>query len=466
LSAEARKRISATWIGGFAFRSIAGTILFIAATILANRAGRLAASAIGAPCPLWWPLHVFHTRLPTPAEAVLALTLAAALPFGMRCASAVCAARRPAVLIVLGVLLIVGTNAIQGYEAGFVRPIAGGRLQYYHDAVSHAADPARFLREFGRIQPTLGDHARTHPPGAVLLIEFLRRATGDRPAAISLLIAICSAVVTAVAFRRLVQRLIPHADSSFAALLLLLLPAIQIYYCASLDAVIAALLLAAITCTVPAPGEAAPAKGALLLAAFCLTAAAALTFLWVWALPVIGAIWATRAGWRDAIVHVSALTLAVAVAFAVVWAVTGFDYLSAGVAAAHLENPLALAPAAHATEYALSRIEDVAEILVFLGPLLIGAIVRGWSPLRRASAPAAAAVTTAIITVAVMFVAGAFRTGETARGCLFLWPFLLLPVLAGEQAAMAETESGVRRDILYAVFAQAVLMQAFGSFFW
>jgi hypothetical protein len=100
-----------------------------------------------------------------------------------------------------------------------------------------------FLRGFNTIQPTLGDHGRTHPPGAVLLFRSLRDLTSGNPAAISVLIALAASLASACFFRLLLSATLPGVDGTAGAFLFLLLPAVQIYYCASLDAIIASLLL-------------------------------------------------------------------------------------------------------------------------------------------------------------------------------------------------------------------------------
>jgi hypothetical protein len=68
---------------------------------------------------------------------------------------------------------------------------------------------------------------------------------------------------------------------------------------------------------------------------------------------------------------------------------------------------------------------------------------------------------TAVITLGALFLTGAYRTGETARACLFIYPFLLLPILAAEYP-----ERQRWRWIFAAVFGQTLLMQLFGRYFW
>jgi hypothetical protein len=82
--------------------------------------------------------------------------------------------------------------------------------------------------------------------------------------------------------------------------------------------------------------------------------------------------------------------------------------------------------------------------------------------LRRTHPFAFAAFTVAVGTQVLLFLAGAYHTGETARACMFLYPFLLLPTLP-LLAGAKETE---RTLVLALVLAQTVGMQVAGNFFW
>jgi len=70
----------------------------------------------------------------------------------------------------------------------------------------------------------------------------------------------------------------------------------------------------------------------------------------------------------------------------------------------------------------------------------------------------------AVGTLLAMFATGAFRTGETARACLFIYPYLLLPVAA--QLDHQQPDASDRRLLVWLVFGQTLLMQTFGGYFW
>jgi len=70
----------------------------------------------------------------------------------------------------------------------------------------------------------------------------------------------------------------------------------------------------------------------------------------------------------------------------------------------------------------------------------------------------------AIGSFAALLVAGVYHTGETARGAMYLYPFLLLPVAAAlRRIARDERE---RWLLAAAVFGQSLLMQLVGGYLW
>jgi hypothetical protein len=407
--------------------------------------------------PPHWPLSIYNPR--GPHGVIEYAAMAASVALGAWALRALPRKGWPLPLVtVVGVGLILLTNAIQGVPKGFVNPIVGGVApeQYYHDA-RHVSDPQAFLRDFATIQPTLHTHAKTHPAGAVLLFYALRKLTGDRPAGVSILLALLATALSAPGMYVLCRRLVwvDSATAGFATQLYLCLPAVQIYYCATLDALVGALLLAALAAwvCVPTPRNTA-------LTALGILAASFLTFGFVWALPVLITVDAVRGRWSRWLWVVAAL-----VAFyAAVKLGTGFDYLLASRTASLSENPHGFRLFSEPISYAFTRVEDVSEILVFFGPVLIGLLIRGLGLLRGAAdhRPAYAVVGVGVGTLLLLFLTGAYHTGETARACIFLYPALLLPAVRTLQGGSERD----RRMTLALVLGQAIAMQSFGNFFW
>ncbi|MCH8288217.1 MAG: hypothetical protein IID12_03800 [Candidatus Marinimicrobia bacterium] len=64
----------------------------------------------------------------------------------------------------------------------------------------------------------------------------------------------------------------------------------------------------------------------------------------------------------------------------------------------------------------------------------------------------------------MMFLAGAYRIGESARAAMFIYPYLLFPVISHLKEINAEMYE--RNQLLALVFVQALVMQLFGDYFW
>jgi hypothetical protein len=436
-------------------RLLRDTVLFVLGLTAFHFGVQFAHKYAAFDAPRWWPLSIFNPRTPTPVNILLAVGVALGFVAALWRLERT-QYRRFAEVAVLGLLLILGANAVQGPDHGFVRPTAGGTIQYYHDALQHSEPSVVFLNEFNRIQPTLGDHARTHPPGAVLLFRALILLTGDSPARISVLIAVSGSLLSAYFFRLLLSAAIPNASANAAVFLLLLLPALQIYYCASLDAVIASLLLGTIGlfCL---PSTRLRIVGSTV----CLVTASFLTFGFVWVLPLLLIVEVNRWEGRRSLLRLAGLSAGLLTFYLALYVCCGFSYVAALRTATHLENPQGFRLLAEPLSYFFTRLEDIAEIALFTGPVLLSTLFQNLRRFQREHLLGGRLFLTALATLGALFLTGAYRTGETARACLFTFPYLLLPVLANPVF-----EGHKRKWLMAAVFGQALLMQLLGRYFW
>lgn len=450
---------------------------FAPAIFIVNRVVRFVhARGVAFDCPPYWPLGQAEPRWPHPAVLPIFAICLFALPRMVRWLEH-CRYRLSHV-IVAGLCLVLATNLLQGWtggygwDAGFVQPIAGGDppIQYYHDAVE-IEDVAVFLRDYDLRQPRLREHGRTHPPGAVLLILALSVVLSN-PGWAAVVIAVASVVLTAIfAFRLLSRHLPDDRLAGYVTFLLLLVPAVQIYYAASVDALIAALFLGVVCSLTDQP------TAANLVAAFvCLMVLSMLTFAAVLVLPVVfgiallaplGDSWHRCPRWRLRIGRpwpAGVVLLAATVAYVVIDRFTGFNYVQSFRVAAALENPGGFRLLAEPVSYAFTRVENVAEIAVFFGPFLTVLAARGLRIGRSGTGVLNRLTWLTAGTLGTAFMTGAFRTGETARACLFVYPYLVFPV-AGYLGSI-EVTARERGWLLRLVFVQTLLMQVFGTYFW
>ena len=412
-------------------------------------------------CPYYWPVSIFELRNPGAVGLATAGLVVAAFFVFYRVLER--KGFRLWLTVIFASLLILGSSLIQGVDVGLRAPVAGdarsGVLlpssidgqEYWHDAIQ-ITDPIYFLGHYNEIQPTLHEHAHTHPPGAVLTYYFLSRVLAD-PAFISIAIMLFSVSVTIVFFYRIVATETGDGTANYMAFLIALLPAVQVYYLATIDAVVTSLLIAVLYLFCFGRSRwAAPA------AAVVLTLSFLLTFVSVFIVPaLIGYdLIIKRSVRRTTVVLVTVIGI-----HTLLYLTTGYNGWAAFREASHFENPNGPMPLVDTVNYLFTRLEDVAEILFFLGPFLL---VMFWRGMRRFSlTPLFTLTALAIVTLLGMFLVGAWRTGETARACAFIYPFLLFPV-----AKLLDVDStkNARLQLASLVILQTVVMQSLGTFHW
>jgi hypothetical protein len=276
-------------------------------------------AGVTADIPAKWPLSIFQVKIPglrAPASdwcvsaGILLCFLALLRQIPGRITTSLLAVTS------LGLVLVVSTNLIHGPWYGLVRP-HDGPLQYYHDAVQiHSA--GQFLKGFEAAQAGLSCHSRTHPPGAVLFYYGLCKLVGGG-AALSIAIAALAVVSSAIFLYRLLLHDFDRQTSGYVTLLFLLIPSVQIYYCACIDAVIAGCFLGVLL-FVRHPNSLVSIAGTIA----CLFCASFLTFGACFLLPVVaGFEIITRRSVRNSVL----VLLGVGILYGALYLISGFDYL-------------------------------------------------------------------------------------------------------------------------------------------
>jgi len=402
--------------------------------------------------PPYWPISIFEPAKPTTWSGLLAVAAFIAAIAALRLSHS--ASFRVIALVPIGLLILGVTNALHGWSTGYVQPTAGNQM-YLADArsVSGVLD---FLSGFTIAQPELRTHSRTHPPGAVLTYYALSTLTDDA-GLMSLALGVVSFVATSLFIFAILRSRTDHAAALSTTLLFMLIPAVQIYFISSLDA----LICASFTATLFFFSSRETGRRYVGTIA-CMTIAMSLSFaaVWIWTLMFL----------YDTLVRRSVRTFLVVFGVVLViqflmYVFTGFNWLESFGLAARLENPHGFRLLSNPGTYFFTRLEGIAEIVLFASPLLLivwrQSLERAGPQLRELAALSVLGVAV----LALMLLSGAYKTGETARACLYIYPILVLPI-----AAIFEKTNGLTRGeqsvVISAVAAQAVTMQLLGDYYW
>jgi hypothetical protein len=363
----------------------------------------------------------------------------------------------------IGLVLIVLGNLAQGsVDAAFYLPFYGHGGQYYHDAIQ-ITDWQQWLRDFNANQTQLQNHSQTHPPFAVLL-QYLLLEIGNRHlfilAGAFVLLSSLSIILVWKIFRELD---LPVPRASELTLLFSVIPAFNIYSAVSLEGVVAALCTLFLLGIIKIVRQGMNWFGMFLFAAGLLLANL-LTFIATF-LPAA----ACLIGLREMLLKKKAgvlIALAVALLLGMLAYITmlysfGYDHLEAFLAAARYDNPEGFRALHVPLEYVLTRIEGVAEIALFLSlgafallfhrdhlKLRIGDFTDELTSIFLAGA----------LSLLLMFFVGTFKTGETARICLFFYPYIMLVLRKLD-------DSTLRAATIFAGL-QTIIMQTLGGYFW
>lgn len=388
----------------------------------------------------------------------------------------------PYMLVLIGTLLIICTNLISGWEEGIVNAI-GGTGEIYQDAIQ-ITDPISFISEYTILQDNLTVHARTHPPGAILVIYFLYILFGSA-GYIAIAICVISALLSAYFLNGIFKRYFSEGVPKYMVFLYLLLPAIQVYYLANIYALITTLIIGVVyfyfheNKIVSIIGTITCSFLATLMSFMAFFIIGCLLFYEVFSARHAGQINKTsllsKKGFKNSIKNSQRLIISIigiVGIYGILLLGLGFNYLNSFFIATAAETTQGWELITNPFEYFTTRVKNVMDILMFFGPVMIVLFYKGFKMLKTEktlnenSAQLFHLVSAAILTLLLVFASGAYDHGETARAAMFIYLFLLIPVaiyLNNLNGHLTRAQWGLLFGV---VFGQAVFMQLVGSYVW
>lgn len=412
-------------------------------------------------CPPYWPISVMTLRAPPrlyyPNMYHALIGLATVLLFIVSLFILTRHKYHWLLVILFGFVIILGSNLTHGWQYGIQRPIDGlGKRtnQYFHDA-GRIEDPEEFFINYTSHQLELQNHSRSHPPGAILGVYLLKQTVGE-PAAIAIVIGLIATIITGVSIYSLLRMEFSQPLSGYLTFLVLILPATQIYYIASLDALITSFVLAFYALVFARKGAFYAVLGGLMLTLLSMT-----TFAFLFVIPPALGYW-FYSGRKNHTLLGSFVVFAIL--HILIRTVSGFSYVESFQIASTFENPDGYRLIAEPANFMLTRLEGLFELILFAGPYFLIVMIIGLRSRDRQYQTSSISII-AIATLIIMMLAGVYRTGETARAVLVLYPLSVFPIGIA-LSKFSSWSSNQARFILIALFAQGIAMQFIGDYFW
>ncbi|MCD6577032.1 MAG: hypothetical protein J7K66_03345 [Anaerolineaceae bacterium] len=446
----------------FLERIPARTIAYLAAIwfLLARLNIYLISTGLYADVPRWFPISVFNG--PTihlsgiPYIILFLIALAYAIKFAPKLTMTQ--------VWLIGLLLIILGNLGQGnWDSGFQKPLYESGIQYYHDAIKITSWP-EWLKSFNVNQPSLLTHARTHPPFSVLVHFLFLHISANSVAFLSSAIVFISSLSIILVWQIFRVLKVPLENRNLLAILFSVIPAVNIYSAVSLDGIIltsATLFLFGVVVLLKSTHLSIVG---LLSFALGIVITNFLSYGGIFLLVVAGIQvvreFLSNKKFNVAVALLISIGMFAAAAFAL-YEVYGYDHVQGFLTASALENPNGFRGWYEPYMYLATRMECISENALFLSfgflailfhPDKLGTSYCDWKKTDIGL------MFSGLITLLAVFASGAYRTGETARAALFIYPYVLF--------ALRNADSIMLKDILIIAGLQTAAMQLFGSYFW
>ena len=367
-------------------------------------------------------------------------------------------------LLLICILIIITGNLIGGgYEAAFLRPF-NDQSQYYYDTLT-VPGWKDWLAAFNVNQVNLSVHGRTHPPFAVLIHHLFLFPFNFNLNILAAGLSLISLSTLPMLYLILNMYEIDERKLKLLMLLFAVIPAVNIYSVVSLDGVILAgstMFLLGLVILLKKP--ASWISGFLLMTiGFCFTNMLTFSGLFLGGVGGLISLCELIINKRAKLMIGMVLTL---LTFSLLLFVLAeyfqYNHLQAFSLASKLESSGGFRLFTDPINYLLTRFEDISELLFFLSFPLFALFIKSkpynFSPDRINLQDTNFLFIVGSIVIFLMFLTGAYRTGETARTCLFIYPFFLLQ--------LTKTDESIIKMAVMQVAIQTVIMQAVASYYW
>jgi len=368
--------------------------------------------------------------------------------------------RTPLSIFFLGIGLIFLLNLIQGVDGGLVQPLIENGYSYYYDA-EKLDSITDFFINYNNIQLDLNRHSRTHPPGAVIFHHILYVIFRER-ALMNIAMMLLSLPIVFYIFNFVKYRFSEDVARK-SAIIFIFLPAVTIYYLSSIDSIICLAFLGFFYhFYFYTELESRKKFIHLAIAVIWLTISLMLTYI----APMVLVITSTylvskfieKRNYGD-FVKKNILIYSMLVLILILFYLCGFNFIQGFIQTSRFENSTGHMLFHNTVRYFFTRIECVSDLLIFFSPILSFILFcQFFKKTKKNLFPILAG-----LALLLLFITGAYRTGETARGCFFIYPFFLLGICSFLEN---KTDERIFKKIVLFLWVQGLLLQTIAYFQW
>ncbi len=362
-------------------------------------------------------------------------------------------------LFAVAIALVLLGNLSQGdFDISFLQPFYLKGRQYYADAVN-ITDGQIWLRDFSKNLEHFQLHTKTHPPFVTLLHFWILNISNLETLAIVFFAIGC--LCFPLFYRILFYLGFEETRRKWMLLLFAVIPSVNIYLLVSVDALVLTSTLIFLLGFARIFNKNKIDAVSFLLISLGLILTNFITFSGLFLFAFLGCLsfyFLLRGKWN--FVWLSLMCTAVFIlSFLIVYVTTGYSQWETFLLASSSENPDGFRLFHQPFIYLMTRLEDVAEILLFLSFGFLAVLFSKKSGTEVLENPKINILFfSAISAISAMLLTGAYGTGETARACLFLVPYFLI--------LLKDVSSDQFRILFYLCLIQTFGMQMIGNFYW
>ncbi|WP_417431654.1 hypothetical protein [Halpernia sp.] len=330
-------------------------------------------------------------------------------------------------LFLLCFLLIFFGNLAQGNaDIAFMQPFYLKGRQYYTDAI-HIQNWQIWLRDFNHNLDTFQLHTKTHPPFATLLHYFILKLFNGNILSLGIVFFLIAFSCVPVFYKCLKLLNFTTENAKNITLLFCIIPSVNIYSLVSIDGIILALTVFFLYGLLLILKSKSLNFLGVFLTIISFILINCLSFSGLFLIAFLGVLSLIDVFKKDfKLIGLGIIIIITSVLFFYFLNYfTGYNHFETFQKASHSENPYGFMLFVHPKIYFFTRLEDIGEILFFLSFAIVAVLISR-KFLKIKNLPQRSIFYSAIMALSVMFLTGAYGTGETARACLFIVPFIVI----------------------------------------